>query len=576
MTWRLILSLLAAGLAGGRAFAQPSVLMPLSEPTGVATDAGGDLYAFSQVSISVLAQRLTPAAQPVWQKEMVDFSLFFADVRASVDPGSGILLVLYQQGPLVQFDPETGEYHAFTDLINLPEGASWDATRVFDMSIPEVRDLTSKITITSARMGDLAARRDGDTLELWVTLRSGKTPYLARLRAAVTLEGGLLALHPPVDARILVTSTRAVSSNTTIPRGVAVSTAGTVVTSLPIAKVDGGHPDPALSRDALVCLRSDFEPRDFPSRTSIEFESANRCLELPCKIPVAMFNNAEFAAEGADVDADGNFFLSSGFLSTAIHPGSSGGGGVVLLSLGLTQREGVAVGDATFDARDLAVTRDGATAYLTGVGGLFDTGSVVALPIASIPVDPPETDPGSGDGSSDSGGDSGNDGTSDSDGSDIENPPDDGDSDPDGSDSGDTSGDATSDDAGDGSEAGGDGGDGDAGDGDVETGDNSDANVNENASSDAVGPPRSAAGSSGAAANAAPGSACPTAAVVLVAGLSALTFATRRSGRAGHAAPFVTRIGRGRAALRRSERAVSGSSRCSPSSGRTPSSRRRS
>lgn len=528
--FRCWILLSAFGCIGGTAAAQPTVFLPLTEPTGVATDPGGAVYAFSQSGFSILAQRLTPAAQQEWQKELVDFSLFAADVRAAVGPGTGLVLAVYQHGAVVQFKPDTGEYRGFIDLRNLPDGAAWDTTRILDMSIPEVRDLSANINLATVRFGDVAARRDGDTLELWVTLRSGKTPYLGRLRTAVTPDAGFILPQPPVDARLLVTSTRAVSSNTTIPRGVAVNGEGTVVTSLPLLKTDGGHPEPALARDVLVCLRADFEPRDFPSRASIEFESANRCLELPCKVPVAMYNNAEFAAEGADADAAGNFFLSSGYLSAAIHSESNGAGGMLILSKWLTQHVGVNVGQAAFDARDIAVTRDGANAYLTGVGGFFDTGAVVALPIVSIPADPPVVDPGSGDGSSDAGGD----GSSDSGGTDIGSPGD-GNSDGTSDAGGDTSGDSTSD-AGnssgeDNSNTGADSGGSDAGgDSAPNVDDNTSGNGNDNVS-DAFGPPRSAAGSAGGAGGAAAAGACPTAAVVLIAGLGALAFANRRARR---------------------------------------------
>jgi hypothetical protein len=143
--------------------------------------------------------------------------------RLAFDPGSNQILILMNNGELMSYDGRTLRLLARLNLIN------FDIRSVMDVATRLTRNLGSIIIPGRATWGDLAVRRQGSTLDLYVSGVSIAHAFVAKIR----LSG------PTVTARVLIASSASTAGQGNQPRGLAVSAAGTGLTSLPFVGLNG-------------------------------------------------------------------------------------------------------------------------------------------------------------------------------------------------------------------------------------------------------------------------------------------------------------------------------------------------
>src|SRR5262245_43261422 len=125
-----------------------------------------------------------------------------------------------------------------------------DVTNVYDVDTGQFRNFTGTITPNSANYGDIAIFRGRQYEDWFVTGISNGLPFVERIR----WQGGHF-----VGARVVATSVGAEGGFNDYPRGVAVNSQGTVLTTFPF--IVNPAQDPI---DYLVAFGDNFtESRNF-------------------------------------------------------------------------------------------------------------------------------------------------------------------------------------------------------------------------------------------------------------------------------------------------------------------------
>ena len=252
----------------------------LTMPEGLAADLQGRIVAHSSgVSTTMLTQftsnGMISAQEPVGTTGPID-SLRFMGSQLDTDPVSGHIYMLSPNGDVLTIGPDT--LQEIAARINV-RGLNVDTSAVFDVS----EDSFNPFDLTSETLfGDIAVFHSQGQLELFLTGLSDGFPFVLRLRLDP-------ATSDVLSARMVLVSTAPAPGSLSVPRGIAVNTQGTVLTTLPVSTVDAVIDCP----DAVVTFAHDFsdDAGDLP-----------RILQDSEGIP----------SWGMTADANGNFYLVTG------------------------------------------------------------------------------------------------------------------------------------------------------------------------------------------------------------------------------------------------------------------------
>ena len=223
-------ALLVLLVAGSDLHAQ-SVFTQLSFPDGIAADPAGNVYVHSDFVSTTAVTRFTADGTPVAQTAGIGGIFGIAGTALDRDPNSGFLFLL-KGDQILLIQPETMEVTPFIGLSSL---AFQTFQNVFELTTGTLRP----VMFGAPNWGDLAVRRlDANRLDLFLsgTAISSGFPFVMRLR--VDFQAGTLGAT--VMAFSAATTGDEILGGVNLPRGLAASQGGIVLTSLPVLPPGAG------------------------------------------------------------------------------------------------------------------------------------------------------------------------------------------------------------------------------------------------------------------------------------------------------------------------------------------------
>jgi hypothetical protein len=301
----------------------PATFLTVSLPHGVATDAQGNVYLQYDSGTQVFVAKLTPSAEVLWNTPLGGFVDIGLTGRLAFDPDFGLFL-MSEDGRLSLLNPATGALVGQANIRMLP----FEATAAYDAALEQVANFSGRLAAFNSSYGDLALFRRGPDLDLFIAGISVGTPYV--MRVPLSASGQLGA------ARVLLSSTLTSAGNVNQPRGLAVDSAGVVLTAMPRIPTKLGSVDGAVSFDAAYNPGISGAP------------------------PLRLFGNQDFTSFGMTSVGPGTFYAATGVVGiSACGVGGSG----ALVRIRLSQLDCHTFDRVLTDSRDVAVS--GNRAYVT-------------------------------------------------------------------------------------------------------------------------------------------------------------------------------------------------------------------
>ncbi len=167
----------------GPAMAQPTIIAQLSLPSGITTDADGNVFVHSDALTTTALTQFAPDSTRLRSIALGGINVSeFVGSRLATDPTRNIILLLSPQGRILRIDPATLQVVDFFDL------------RLFaNLVFPNVYDILRRafrpLPLGFPRYGDIAVGRSNTVqLELFVTGITGAAggfPFIMRLRVNI-------------------------------------------------------------------------------------------------------------------------------------------------------------------------------------------------------------------------------------------------------------------------------------------------------------------------------------------------------------------------------------------------------
>ena len=257
----------------------------LSMPEGLTTDLQGRIVAHSSGVSTTLLTQFTPdgmvlAQVPVGISGPID-SLRFIGSQLDTDPVSGRIYLLSPNGDILIIGPDT--LQEIAERISI-RGLKVDTSAVFDVNAESFNsfDLTSETLFGDIAVFHSRAGNTSEQLKLFLTGLSDGFPFVLQLQLDPTT-GNVLS------TRAILTSTAIAPDSLSLPRGIAVNTQGSVLTTLPVSTADAVIDCP----DAVVTFAHNFSDTE---------------VNLPQVLPAS----SGIPSWGMTTDANGNFYLATG------------------------------------------------------------------------------------------------------------------------------------------------------------------------------------------------------------------------------------------------------------------------
>lgn len=386
-------------------------------PTGIETDHEGNVFVYDSTSSGMdLVRKYTPQRQFLGAVQVHSpYSIAVPGGYLARDPNTGLIFMLLTEGEMRVLNPINGQMSRLFDLRAL----NIDTSTVYDVATSRSLEYSGGLIVPPFQWGDFAVLARGNRVDFFI---SGKAPahtFLARVR----VENAVI-----VSAKALVFSQLTTAGNVNLTRGVAVSPAGIVLTTVPVLTERGAQnvgegplatpippneecqlsgtncfspapssfetcttPDGSACSvivDAAVAFAADFEPSAFLDPQAA-LNAISTCNQLPCDVPVVLLDRPESAAFdpidltslGMAADARGNFYIATGPVGSS-QCGFHASGALVMLPASLNFLTCAPVSDAPVNTSvDVAVTPDQQRVYMTLANlGMVATFSIVPLP----------------------------------------------------------------------------------------------------------------------------------------------------------------------------------------------------
>jgi CSLREA domain-containing protein len=308
------------------------------DTVGVATDPSGNVYVSHDNLVNTLVDKYSPSGQLLFQFVIGNF--FSTGTIGHLEPNPdnpAQILDLFPDGEWWNLDFNTHQAQYWGSLKSI----AVDTTSIYDIATGVTGNMSGSVVPSAAQTqyGDLAVYKRSDGTDYFFSgLSVGAVPFVLRVRA--------FSNGSPSVAKVLVSTSDLNMAETQngLPRGIAVNSQGTVLTTLPFAQLPGFP-----SYDAAVTFGDGF-PESQGSAPTI----------------LADTNNQPFAisSRGMTTDKNGNFFIATGAPGTSAG-GLLGSGMIVELPPHLESLNFHALGnDVIIDSQDIAVGPNGDVAYV--------------------------------------------------------------------------------------------------------------------------------------------------------------------------------------------------------------------
>jgi hypothetical protein len=327
---------LIAWVGGGLlpAWAQPVVFTQLSLPSGIATDADGNVFVHSDAVTTTLLTKFAPNGAALGQLPLGGIDVTeFGGSRLATDPTRNLILLLSPQGRILQIDPATLQSGDFIDLRPFANQVFSD---VYDILRQEFRPLQLGFPI----YGDIAVGRSNtaqmDVFVTGLTSAAGGFPFIMRLQVDFQVS--------QFAPRVIATSQGTTAGNVNRPPGIAVNIDDVVLTTLPFP-TDGGFVESLVGFHAY-----------FP-------ENPNN----PGGFPQFLLNT-DLASAGMGTDAQGNFYIATGVVGSSAC-GAGGSGALVYIPRALTMFFCTTFQATLLRSEDIAISPTDRAVYMTVLDG---------------------------------------------------------------------------------------------------------------------------------------------------------------------------------------------------------------
>lgn len=329
-----------------RAQNNPIQLATLSIPTGIATDAQGNVFVISTSAFKNYLVKIDPDGEVLATSELD----YFAQGHIVFDPQTRWLWHLWSTGEIALSDPTTGVSKLALNLKQM----NIEVDQVYDIETGIIQDFGALLLPDAAQTtyGDIALLRRGKQLDLLISGVSIAHPFVLRLR---------IVENQVKSAKVIVSSLSSGAPLNNLPRGVAVSLRGTVLTAFPREGTD------QLIIDHAVTFSVDFPEKPIAANLPrILFTSLRNYSQ----------DGADFTATGMAADAKGNFYIATGQTGTSL---CSGGSGELARIDARFRRITCSQIDSTIlNSQDVAIDEANGFAYMTVLGwGSDTTGQVI-------------------------------------------------------------------------------------------------------------------------------------------------------------------------------------------------------
>lgn len=307
--------------------AQLSRFAQLSTPIGIEVDGSGYVHVGHDNISSKLISKFSQYGQVRNRVSIGNFFSFGYDVRMARIPSSGQILGVFPNGDLVVMNPQNNR---ITMLGNLKR-ISISTSRMYDVNLGRYSNVAGNILPAASQTlyGDIAVYERGKKLYVFITAVTARFPFIVRL----IFDNGNYQ-----GAKVVTASSGADYTTPESPRGIAVNKYGKVMTSLPYKRTTSSP-----GYDAGVTFSYNFASKGRPSY---------------------LFNKAGLPINGMCTDKNGNFYVATSAVGSAISGGSSGA--VVALNASLTKILWTArFGGAIVTTQDVAVNTNASRAYIT-------------------------------------------------------------------------------------------------------------------------------------------------------------------------------------------------------------------
>lgn len=223
------------------ASAQRSYFAELST-TGVATDPAGNIYAVADAVSAQYLVKLNTAGQIINAAQLPNSGFFdIASYSLAFDPVINALWALRRDGSILLLNPENLQGSVIFNVRSLPT----DATAIYDVATGTIGP-NGNVIPASSSYGDVAVVWRGETLDLLVSGLSVNNPFITRIRfvqsgqafqGAKVLASTTAPSAPAPGTYQCYDPTQFDTCGTggNLPRGVAATPQGAVVTTLPIS-----------------------------------------------------------------------------------------------------------------------------------------------------------------------------------------------------------------------------------------------------------------------------------------------------------------------------------------------------
>ncbi|MCB0191324.1 MAG: hypothetical protein KDJ65_05215 [Anaerolineae bacterium] len=318
----------------------------LSSPTGITTDAAGNVYVASLVGFQSRLTKFSPDGIVIWDITYTGGILSQPGKALVTDPNTGLIWNLWGDGKIYLVDPLTGNQTFLLDLRTL----SLDTSEMQDIQIGPASQFAGQIIPNQTYYVDLALQQRNDgRLDVFVTANSSpsKLPYIFRVR--------LDSLGVVESAKVLLIS---IAGRTEFDNQMGgITTNGDLVfTTIYRGPPPNVPPELAQSYQIPISFSPDF-PED-SSRFAIQLDGVG------------------LNTRGMATDLNGNFFMTTGTIGNTLC-GFTGREAMVVLPANLNvdninfaprfcgRVTAVPPGTVTINTRKVAVSPAGDFAYVT-------------------------------------------------------------------------------------------------------------------------------------------------------------------------------------------------------------------
>lgn len=285
---------------GRAAQAQQVFSSNLSLANGIEADSSGNIYVNYDAVFSTALSKFSSNATPLGTNTYGGITSGNIGRIARV-PGSNDMLLLTQQGSILLFGPNL----ELTSYIDLSSINNQIAEGVYDVTTNRFRSLVLGLPT----WGDIAAFwARNDLLYLYIsgtTNAAGGFPFTLRLDIDLSLN--------QLSWRVVATSTGTTAGSANQPRGIAVNSAGWVLTGYPFVVPNSGF------ADSLVAFRTSFP----------EVANSTTVPRFVLRTNQTQTGLWDMASIGMTTDAAGNFYVATGAVGAS--PCGSGGSSVLVL-----------------------------------------------------------------------------------------------------------------------------------------------------------------------------------------------------------------------------------------------------